>query len=115
MLRSIFAPVLAASTDSSTFCAAIIGAVIAITIRVKPTRSERIRSNALLGNEEHFTNETLLVQIEENCRLEQWIVSSGLLVRVKGICFLRESGTSRCTVPQSEIRVDLSMCPNHKK
>ncbi len=49
-------------------------------------------SDALLGNEEHFTNETLPVQIEENCRLEQGIVSSELLVRVKGICFLREIG-----------------------
>jgi len=49
-------------------------------------------SDARLGNEEHFTNETLLVQIEENCHLEQGIVSSELLVRVKGICFLRGIG-----------------------
>src|SRR3984885_7714419 len=44
MLRSIFAPVLDASIDNSTFCAARVGAVIHAMIRVKRARSERIRS-----------------------------------------------------------------------
>src|SRR5450631_2108316 len=55
MLRSILAPVLDASIDNSTFWAAITGAVIAITISVKATRSERIRSDVLLKQSNNLT------------------------------------------------------------
>jgi redox-regulated HSP33 family molecular chaperone len=67
------------------------GAVRAMTINAKHRTNENAPSNALLGNEEHFTNKTLLVQIEENCRLEQWVVTSESGARVKAICFLRVS------------------------
>jgi hypothetical protein len=68
------------------------GAVRAMTINAKLRTNENALSDALLGNVEHVTNETLLVQIEKNCRLEQRIVSSELLVRVMGIYFLRGIG-----------------------
>src|SRR5579863_74734 len=58
MLRSIFAPVLDASIDNSTFWAASFGAVMHITASVKPTRSERIseriRSDVLLAEVTKF-------------------------------------------------------------
>src|ERR1019366_1033099 len=65
MLRSIFAPVLETSTDNSTFCATIIGAVITKERRVKPTRSERTRSEALLGGHMDFREEGRMN--EEDC------------------------------------------------
>src|SRR5450432_175495 len=54
MLRSIFAPVLDASIDNSTFWAASLGAVMHITASVKPTRSERITSDVLLAEVTKF-------------------------------------------------------------
>lgn len=91
------------------------GAVRAMTINAKLRTNENTLSDVLWDNEEHVMNETLFVRIEKNCRLEEWIVSSELLVKVKGIVFSGESRMICCPVPQSEIRVDLSMCPNHWK
>src|SRR5579863_4669248 len=54
MLRSIFAPGLDASIDNSIFWAASLGAVMHITASVKPTRSERIRSDVLLAEVTKF-------------------------------------------------------------